>query len=300
MRLFCFGYGYSAESLVRQLSARITSVAGTRTSLGGAPQPGIELATYKGDVPSAQVRELFAGTTHLLVSIPPDLEGDAVLRHYADDITALSDLAWIGYLSTVGVYGDHKGAWVDEDAPANPQSERSLRRVMAERAWLEFRAATGRRVELFRLSGIYGPGRSVIDNLRAGTARRIVKPGQVFNRIIDFFPAHQQKQVRVGLSGSLAGIVSQRLLPTNDGGRVAAIEILIMNGRIRECILNPEQTHLIHDIVAESGFYGMQTFDMALVDLFRGGSIDIETAMSGASNPHDFKLKLQQEGLQPV
>ena len=183
MRLFCFGYGYSAESLVRQLSARITSVAGTRTSLGGAPQPGIELATYKGDVPSAQVRELLAGTTHLLVSIPPDLEGDAVLRHFADDITALTDLAWIGYLSTVGVYGDHKGGWVDEDAPANPQSERSLRRVMAERAWLEFRAATGRRVELFRLSGIYGPGRSVIDNLRAGTARRIVKPGQVFNRI---------------------------------------------------------------------------------------------------------------------
>ena len=123
---------------------------------------------------------------------------------------------------------------------------------------------------------------------------------ETINRIIDFFPAHQQKQVRVGLSGSLAGIVSQRLLPTNDGGRVAAIEILIMNGRIRECILNPEQTHLIHDIVAESGFYGMQTFDMALVDLFRGGSIDIETAMSGASNPHDFKLKLQQEGLQPV
>jgi hypothetical protein len=183
MRLFCFGYGYSAESLVRQLSARITSVAGTRTSLGDAPQPGIELATYKGDVPSAQVRELLAGTTHLLVSIPPDLEGDSVLRHFSDDITALTDLAWIGYLSTVGVYGDHKGGWVDEDAPANPQSERSLRRVMAERAWLEFRAATGRRVELFRLSGIYGPGRSVIDNLRAGTARRIVKPGQVFNRI---------------------------------------------------------------------------------------------------------------------
>ena len=123
---------------------------------------------------------------------------------------------------------------------------------------------------------------------------------ETINRIIDFFPAHQQKQTRVGLSGSLAGIVSQRLLPTNDGGRVAAIEILIMNGRIRECILNPEQTHLIHDIVAESGFYGMQTFDMALVDLFRGGSIDIDTAMGGASNPHDFKLKLQQEGLQPV
>ena len=133
MRLFCFGYGYSAESLVRQVSARITSVAGTRTSLGGAAQPGIELATYKGDVPSALVRRLLAGTTHLLVSIPPDLEGDSVLRHFSDDITALTDLAWIGYLSTVGVYGDHKGAWVDEDTPANPQSERSLRRACGRR-----------------------------------------------------------------------------------------------------------------------------------------------------------------------
>ena len=93
MRLFCFGYGYSAESLVRQLSARITSVAGTRTSLSGAPQPGIELATYKGDVPSAQVRRLIAGTTHVLVSVPPDLEGDAVLRHFAEDFTTLSEMA---------------------------------------------------------------------------------------------------------------------------------------------------------------------------------------------------------------
>jgi nucleoside-diphosphate-sugar epimerase len=183
MRLFCFGYGYSAESLVRQLSARITSVAGTRTSVGERAEPGIELVSYKGDVPSAEVRRLLAGTTHLLVSIPPDLEGDAVLRHFADDIAALNDLAWVGYLSTVGVYGDHKGAWVDEDTPTRPISERSLRRVRAERAWLEFRAATEKRVEIFRLSGIYGPGRSVIDNLRAGTARRIVKPGQVFNRI---------------------------------------------------------------------------------------------------------------------
>ena len=183
MRLFCFGYGYSAESLVRQLSARIISVTGTRTSIGDFAEPGIELAAYKGDVPSADVRRLLAGTTHLLVSIPPDLEGDPVLRHFADDIAALSDLAWVGYLSTVGVYGDHKGAWVDEDTPVKPISERSLRRVQAERAWLDFRAATGKRIDIYRLSGIYGPGRSVIDNLRGGTARRIVKPGQVFNRI---------------------------------------------------------------------------------------------------------------------
>ena len=106
-----------------------------------------------------------------------------VLRHFRDDLAALSDLAWVGYLSTVGVYGDCQGQWVDETSPTRPISERSLRRVQAERAWLAFAKEMGRRVEVFRLAGIYGPGRSVIDTLRAGTARRIVKPGQVFNRI---------------------------------------------------------------------------------------------------------------------
>ena len=126
---------------------------------------------------------MLAGTTHALISIPPDLEGDVVLRHFRDDLAALPELAWVGYLSTVGVYGDWQGQWVDETSPTRPISERSLRRVQAERAWLDFGKATGKRVEVFRLAGIYGPGRSVIDTLRAGTARRIVKPGQVFNRI---------------------------------------------------------------------------------------------------------------------
>ena len=183
MRLFCFGYGYSAESLSRRLSPRDIVVAGTRTSLSEAPEPGVELAAYKGELPSAEVCRLLAGTTHLLVSIPPDLEGDVVLRHYREDIAALGDLVWIGYLSTVGVYGNHNGAWVDEDSATRPASERSLRRLQAEQAWRDFRRGTSRRVEIFRLSGIYGPGRSVVDNLKAGTARRIVKPGQVFNRI---------------------------------------------------------------------------------------------------------------------
>ena len=123
---------------------------------------------------------------------------------------------------------------------------------------------------------------------------------ETVTRIIDFFPPHQQNQTRVGLAGSLAGIVSQRLLPRMDGGRVAAIEVLVMNGRIRDLILNPEQTHMIHDIVAESGFHGMQTFDQALFDLYKAGMVTLEDAKSGASNPHDFELKLRQEGLQAV
>ena len=183
MRLFCFGYGYSAESLVRRLSARDVAAAGTRTNLPETPEPAVELVVYKGDAASADVRRLLAGTTHLLVSIPPDLEGDVVLRHFREDIAALPDLAWVGYLSTIGVYGDHRGAWVDEETPTRPTSERSLRRLQAEQAWLRFRGESGKRVEIFRLSGIYGPGRSVLDNLKTGTARRIIKPYQVFNRI---------------------------------------------------------------------------------------------------------------------
>ncbi len=124
---------------------------------------------------------------------------------------------------------------------------------------------------------------------------------ETVNRIIDFFPPYQQKQVRVALGGSLKGVVSQRLVPRADGeGLVAAVEILVMNGRVRDLILNPEHTHLIHDIVAESGFYGMQTFDQALMELFRSGLVTLEHAMVAATSPHDFKVALRQEGLQPV
>ena len=159
MRLFCFGLGYSAEALARRLSARTGALAGTRTSVGAEPAPlGAKLAPFKGDVASAEVRTLLAGATHVLVSIPPDLEGDVVLRLFRDALAAMPELAWVGYLSTVGVYGDAGGAWVDETSPLRPTSERSLRRVQAERAWLAFGKATGRRVEIFRLAGIYGPG----------------------------------------------------------------------------------------------------------------------------------------------
>ena len=124
---------------------------------------------------------------------------------------------------------------------------------------------------------------------------------ETINRIIDFFPPHQQKQVRVSLAGSLRGVVSQRLLPRKDRrGRIPAIEVLVMNGRIRDLILNPEQTHMIHDIVAESDFYGMQTFDQALLKLFRAGLVELDEAMAAATNSHDFQIMLRAEGLQPV
>ncbi len=185
MRLFCFGCGYSAEALIRRLAPRDMSFAGTRTrSLEAtAALPGLTLMAWGGDAPSAEVRRALADTTHVLVSIPPDLEGDVVLRHFGEDLAALPDLAWVGYLSSVGVYGDCQGAWVDEHTPPKPSTERSLRRLQAEQAWRAFAHQVKGRVEIFRLAGIYGPGRSVLDALRQGRARRIIKPGQIFNRI---------------------------------------------------------------------------------------------------------------------
>jgi nucleoside-diphosphate-sugar epimerase len=106
-----------------------------------------------------------------------------VLAPHAGDLERAASIVWIGYLSTVGVYGDHKGAWVDETTPPNPVSERSRQRLSAEDAWRAFGARSHKRVQIFRLAGIYGPQRSAIDRLQAGTAQRIVKPGQVFNRI---------------------------------------------------------------------------------------------------------------------
>jgi twitching motility protein PilT len=124
---------------------------------------------------------------------------------------------------------------------------------------------------------------------------------ETVNRIIDFFPPHQQKQIRVSLAASLKGIMSQRLLPRKDGrGRIPAVEVLVMNGRIHDLVLDPERTHEIRDIVADSGFYGMQTFDQALLSLYRSGLVTLEDAMNAATSPHDFQIALQAEGLQPV
>jgi twitching motility protein PilT len=124
---------------------------------------------------------------------------------------------------------------------------------------------------------------------------------ETINRILDFFPPHQQKQARVSLAASMRGVVSQRLIRRADGnGLVPAIEILVNNGRIRDLILNPEQTHMIRDIVAESAFYGMQTFDQALLNLYRAGLVTLDDALNGATSPHDFQIALRQEGLQPV
>lgn len=176
-RLFCFGLGYSADGLAARLRAAGWSVAGTTRSAAkrdALAARGIEAFAFDGRAPLPD--RALAGATHVLVSVPPEASGDVVLRQHAADFRHAK---WIGYLSTTGVYGDHGGAWVDERTPPSPQSPRSHWRAAAEAAWL----ATGLPVEVFRLAGIYGPGRSQFDDLRAGRARRIVKAGHLFSRI---------------------------------------------------------------------------------------------------------------------
>lgn len=185
-KLFCFGLGYTAEALARALLAEGWQVAGTtrdpatRTRLEAA---GVHMHRFERAAPLADPDAALAGTTHLLSSVPPDEDGDPVLDAHADAIAAMGTPQWAGYLSTTGVYGDRDGGWVDESSARAPTTGRSERRVEAEDRWLELWRGRGVPVHLFRLAGIYGPGRNALEIVRSGQAHRIVKPGQVFSRI---------------------------------------------------------------------------------------------------------------------
>ena len=185
--LFCFGLGYSATVLGRNLMAQGWRVSGTTRTLQRAEalrREGFAVHLFDRDKPLANLSAALHGARHVLVSTPPDAGGDPVLAMLADALGPRArDWQWLGYLSTTGVYGDQGGAWVDETTPLHPASERARRRLAAERGWQAFAARCGAPLHIFRLPGIYGPGRSPLDALRAGSARRIDKPGQVFSRI---------------------------------------------------------------------------------------------------------------------
>ena len=128
-----------------------------------------------------------------------------------------------------------------------------------------------------------------------------IDAAETINRIVDFFPPHQQHQIRVALAGSIKGTVCQRLVPTADGnGRVPALEVMVANGRIQQVILDPSLTGEMHEIIADGEYYGMQTFDQSLVKLLESGAIDLRSAMAAASRPHDLKVMLQQRVPAPV
>lgn len=185
-RLFAFGLGFSAQALASRLGTKGWTVAGTargEQKIGRLRAQGFEVTRFASEGGSVGLSRLLKGATHLVHSIPPEDGKDPVLAHYRDELANLPSLKWIGYLSTVGVYGDQQGNWVSEETPPKPNSARTEARVAAEEAWRAFGDQTGVPVHVFRLAGIYGPGRSVFDKLKAGTARRINKDGQVFSRI---------------------------------------------------------------------------------------------------------------------
>lgn len=179
--LLCFGFGFSARTFAARLNKQEWKISATSRDAEGIAE--IEAQGFQG-LPFDSTLEIAPDVTHLLISAPPNEHGDPVLRLFQTQLQRLlKQLKWVGYLSTTGVYGDRGGDWVGEESPLEPTTVRGQRRLEAERNWLRLHSEFGLPLHLFRLAGIYGPGRNTLLNLRDGSAKRIIKPGQIFSRI---------------------------------------------------------------------------------------------------------------------
>lgn len=179
--LLCFGFGFSAATLAAMLDQKSWRVTGTSRSDDGVAAikaQGFEAIRFDA------MMAIPEDVTHIVTSVPPDATGDPVVQRFGDELAnRAAQVKWVAYLSTTGVYGDHAGGWVDEQTPLSPATERGHRRLRAETLWLDLHRNHGLPVHLFRLAGIYGPGRNQLESVMQGSARRIIKPGQVFSRI---------------------------------------------------------------------------------------------------------------------
>jgi len=185
-RLFIFGFGFSAKAIAAKSAGQFSAISGTTRSSEKLPEisrHNVSPVLFGTGDPDEDLRRQLADASHVLVSIGPSEAGDPVLNTLRKELANCKNLQWIGYLSTVGVYGNHDGDWVNEESECRPVSKRSLQRLSAERDWQDFADEQQLPLAIFRLSGIYGPGRNTFMNIEKGTARRLVKPGQVFNRI---------------------------------------------------------------------------------------------------------------------
>lgn len=189
MGVFFFGMGFSslaaAKAIHETIDAQLPICGTTRTEEGleALAESPYRMHIFDGTAPGTTLAPDLHRATHVVLSIPPTEAGDPALLWHRADLDAAAELEWLCYYSTVGVYGDFGGAWIDESAPTRPINRRSAQRVEVEQHWRDYAAARGVPLLILRLAGIYGPGRSSFDKLREGTARRIIKPGQVFNRI---------------------------------------------------------------------------------------------------------------------
>ncbi|WP_417319888.1 SDR family oxidoreductase [Emcibacter sp.] len=187
-KLFCFGLGYTARALISHVAGEDDwTIAGTCRSPDKRDKfarQGIECHLFDGSIPLRNIVDALSGVTHMLISTPPgESRGDPVLACHGNDLSRLTNLHWIGYLSTTGVYGDHDGGWVDDETPETPTSRRGELRLAAERDWLMLAESASLPVHLFRLGSIYGPGRGQQEGLKSGRTKKIVKPNQYFSRI---------------------------------------------------------------------------------------------------------------------
>jgi nucleoside-diphosphate-sugar epimerase len=187
--LVCFGFGYCAEHFVGEFGGQFERIVGTvrgaeRAAILNAYQSGaMRAAVFDGAPTTPELDGAIATADHALISVPPNVSGDPVLGACGTALAGARALRSVVYLSTVGVYGDHGGGWVDEQTSPGPTSERGCWRLAAEQAWQQFGTRTGIPVAILRLAGIYGPGQNALVALARGKSRRIVKAGQVFNRI---------------------------------------------------------------------------------------------------------------------
>lgn len=181
MKLLIFGMGYTSAALVQALPVGTPVFATTRSVQKAVrlAKRGLSMRLFPGEDFSVFI----TWASHVLISAGPEAEGDPVLARLRDAFASADHLEWVGYLSTTGVYGDHGGGWVTEDTPLTPTTARGRDRVAAEGEWMDLHSDHGLPVHIFRLAGIYGPGRGPFSKVRNGTARRIIKPGQVFSRI---------------------------------------------------------------------------------------------------------------------
>lgn len=222
-KLFCFGYGYTSDYLGHELMQQGGwTLAGTtrdRDKQAALRARGVQAHIFDYEHPLADPLYILEGTTHLLISTPPDDMGDPAFLIHADDILKIPTIEWVGYLSTTGVYGDRGGAWVDETAEVRPTTKRGSRRAKAEEQFLSLFKSDKLPVHIFRLAGIYGPGRSALDSVRAGVARRINKPGHAFGRI------HVEDIVQV-LLASFANPNPGSIYNVTDGNPAASHEVI--------------------------------------------------------------------------
>lgn len=184
-RLLVFGLGYGALAVSRVLKGQVDISGTTRdpARVQVLNAEGITVTVFDGERHSPEVGEAVAAATHVIVSVPPGAETETVLMLHGEDLSQAPDLRWIGYLSSVAVYGNYGGAWVSERTTPHPKTERAVRRRKAELEWQRFGINRDISVAIFRIAGIYGPGRNAFVALSEGRAHRVVKPGQVFNRI---------------------------------------------------------------------------------------------------------------------